>query len=126
GLVDPGIIGEIFDSVVRDAHRALLLPEHGGADLLYRWICLEEMRFHQIERDARVYEIVNQQHPLAEAGRDHRQMRRDDNLALHRARVFDVGLGEDDRQSRVEDARHRVAYTQATTRDADNLVELPA
>ncbi|MNT45974.1 hypothetical protein D3C72_1825910 [compost metagenome] len=84
------------------------------------------MAAHTFQRDARIHQVVDQQHPARQFAAGHGDVLSDVQVALLRARGLAVAAGGQDGQRHVEDARHLVAHAQPAARQAQDLVELPA
>ncbi|MCY1373490.1 hypothetical protein D9M69_607670 [compost metagenome] len=84
------------------------------------------MAAHAFQRNARIDQVVNQQDLARQVAARHGDVLRDVQVALLRAGCFAIAAGGQDRQGHIKDARHLVAYAQATARQAQDLVKLPA
>lgn len=106
--------------------RAGLVPQHGRAHRGNGRIALLQMLLHACERDARIDEVVDEQHIALQFAARHRDVLRDVEFALLRAGRFAIRTRGENRQRQIVDARELVADAQAAAREAQDLVELPA
>jgi hypothetical protein len=124
-LVDPRVVRQIFQVIVRLEGRGAFHPDHGRAHFGDVGVVLGQVLAHLLQGHAGIGQVVDQQDAAGQRALGHRHVLGDVQVALLGAGFFAVGAGRQDRQRHVEDARDHVARTHAAARQAQHHVEFP-